>query len=142
MSTKNSPIPPAAQRVLDFFDNELVEARFPDVDQGLLQEAADRVTALAEEVGKAEAALLAAQRALQEGQEALVGKCQRALAYARIYAEEDGDLSRRLEAISLPRVSGGGGGKGATEGKPGRKGRRAADSGGLFAEPPQDDLPI
>ncbi|MGZ3460053.1 MAG: hypothetical protein ACXU86_16295, partial [Archangium sp.] len=63
------------------------------------------------------AALEAARQVLADGQEALLQKGQRALAYARVFAEEDAALSTRLEAISLP--------------KPARKG-----VGGVVAEAP------
>src|SRR5688572_4834226 len=99
-----SPIPTPAQLVLDFFDNELAGVKFPDVDQQVLQEAGERVFGLAEEVSRAEATLQAARDALQDGVDQLVGRCQRALAYARVYAENDADLLRRLDAIALPKT--------------------------------------
>lgn len=112
---RNSPIPPAAQLVLDFFDNELVDVQFPGISQATMQAAAENVEALAEEVERAEAALAAAQQTLGEGQELLLLRCQRALAYARVYAAEDDELSRRLQAIVL----------GAPDGsRVSRKGRR------------------
>lgn len=145
----SSPIPASAQLVLDFFDNELRDIRFPDVDRRVLQEAAERVMILAEQRTKAEAALQLAQDALTEGQEQLLQRCQRALAYARIFAEEDVDLLRRLEAISISRS---GKSKVAestappSEGRPaGRRTRRSpmpAKSNGLFPEPSPDDMPI
>lgn len=96
-------IPAPAQLVIDFFDNELADVKFADMDRGVLQEALEQMHVLAEEQARAEAALRAAQDALQAGLDGLLGKCQRALSYARIYAEDDADLSRRLEAIVIPR---------------------------------------
>lgn len=143
MSKSDSPIPQTAQLVLDFFDNELAGVRFPDVDQAVLQEAADRVTALAEEQARAEAALQAAREALQEGQDQLLARCQRALSYARIYAEDDPDLSRRLEAVTIQRGARVRAATEAPEGKPApRRGRRpsaVAADGALFAEVPKHD---
>ncbi len=141
MSTQKSDpvIPPSAQIVLDFFDNELAEVKFPDIDQEVLQQAAERVLALAEDQAKAEAALQVTREALQEGQDQLLSRCQRALSYAKVYAEEDPDLSRRLDAVNLQRP---GRGKtqpapidGADAKVPGKRGRRATASGGaLFSE--------
>lgn len=141
MSNHNDPaIPQGAQAVLELFEGELSGLKFADVDRKVLTEAADEVRARAEEVRRAEAVLQAAREALQEGQDNLLHKCQRGLAYARIYAEEDADLTRRLEAISLPRKGGRGapqGEKEAPEPRPqGRRGRpkSGAAATGLFLE--------
>jgi hypothetical protein len=147
-----SPIPTPAQLVLDFFDNELAGVKFPDLDQHVLQESAERVFSLADEVTRAEASLQAARDALQEGVDQLVGRCGRALAYARVYAEDDADLLRRLDAVALPkaprpRVPE----RDADEAEPRPAGRRtrrqpgsgvAAPASALFAATQQDDLPI
>ena len=42
---------------------------------------------------------------MQEKQEALLLRAQRALAYARVYAESDTTLTASLEAIGLPRAT-------------------------------------
>lgn len=99
----DQPVSPSIQAVLDLFENELAALKFPDVDQAVLSEAAHSVYQHAEAVARAEAALAAARELLQESQEALLQKCQRAVAYARVYAEEDAALSTKLDGISLPR---------------------------------------
>ncbi|ADO76032.1 hypothetical protein [Stigmatella aurantiaca] len=99
----NDPISPAMQDLLKLFGQDLAAVKFPDVDRGVLEEAAARVKQKAEEVARAQAALEAARQSLYEGQEALLQKGQRALAYARIFAEEDAELSAKLDGISLPR---------------------------------------
>ncbi|WP_225413730.1 hypothetical protein [Stigmatella hybrida] len=99
----NDPISPSMQDLLKLFGQELAAVKFPDVDRGVLEEAAARVKQKADEVAKAQAALEAARQSLYEGQEALLQKGQRALAYARIFAEEDAELSAKLDTISLPR---------------------------------------
>jgi hypothetical protein len=58
----------------------------------------------AEAVARAEAALEVAHQELQDSQEALLLKGQRALAYARVYAEERAELGAKLDAIALPRA--------------------------------------
>ncbi|MFL5358046.1 hypothetical protein [Archangium sp.] len=102
--TENDPISPAMRALLEVFSTDLSEVKFPDVDAEVLEEAAGRVTAQAEAVAQAQAALEAARQALGESQEALLQKGQRALAYARVFAEEDAALSTKLESISLPKA--------------------------------------
>ncbi|HEX8437296.1 hypothetical protein [Archangium sp.] len=104
-TTENDPISPAMRALLEVFSTDLSEVKFPDVDAEVLDEAAARVKAQAEAVAQAQAALEAARQALGESQEALLQKGQRALAYARVFAEEDVALSTKLEAISLPRAA-------------------------------------
>ncbi len=104
-TTENDPISPAMRALLEVFSTDLSEVKFPDVDAEVLDEAAARVKAQAEAVAQAQAALEAARQALSESQEALLQKGQRALAYARVFAEEDAALSTKLEAISLPRAA-------------------------------------
>jgi hypothetical protein len=99
----SDPISPALQDLLKLFGQELSTVKFPDLDRAVLEEAAERVKEKAEEVARAQAALEAARQALYESQEALLQKGQRALAYARIFAEDDTELSAKLDDISLPR---------------------------------------
>lgn len=101
--THELPVPAPIQTVLELFENELAPLKFPDIDQSVLSEAAHAVYQHAEEVARAESTLAAAREALHESQEALLQKCQRAVAYARVYADEDAALCDKLEAIGLPR---------------------------------------
>lgn len=146
LTATDPAIHPAQQAVLDLFCAELAALKFPDVDRAVLEAAAGKVHAAAAAVQAAEEALAAARGVLAEGQEGLLQKCQRALAYARIYAEEDAGLSQKVEAIALPRA----GKRGRTTelpapaedsapgaaGAPRRRGRppKAAASGALFAD--------
>ena len=102
-SSAVSPIASSLQAVLDLYEGELGDLKFPDLDQAVLQEAALIVHEKAEAQARAEAALLSAREALQESQEALLHRCQRAMAYARVYAEDNAELLARLEGIELPR---------------------------------------
>lgn len=103
MYEESEAIAPPLRALMELFATELAEVRFPDVDIKVLGEAAARVRERAEAVARAAATLEAARQALHESQEALLHKGQRALAYARVYAEEDEALSTRLEALALPR---------------------------------------
>ena len=96
-------IPAPIQAVLALFTKELADVKFPDVDVDVLQLAAEEVHSAAGAVSRAEAALATARAALSDRQEALLAKAQRALAYARVFAEEDTGLAPHLESIVLPR---------------------------------------
>jgi ElaB/YqjD/DUF883 family membrane-anchored ribosome-binding protein len=97
-------IPQSVRAVLDLFATELAELRFGDLDAALLTRLAEEVGAAEGAVAQAEAALAAARTRLHEGHDALLLQAQRALAYAKVYAEENPDLAQSLELISLPRV--------------------------------------
>jgi hypothetical protein len=96
-------IAPSIQSLLDLFTTALVEVRFADVNAQTLARAVADVEAASEVVTTAQSALDDARQALQERQETLLQHAQRAVAYARVYAESDEALSARLGAIALPR---------------------------------------
>jgi len=98
-------IPPAVQTVLDLFTTDLADVRFGDLDAPALARIASDVEAASEVVVAAQLALDVARGALHERQETLLQQAQRALAYARVYAEADLALTARLDAIALPRAS-------------------------------------
>jgi multidrug efflux pump subunit AcrA (membrane-fusion protein) len=96
-------IPAPIQTLLDLFTTSLADVRFADLDGQTLASSAAEVEAAAKSVAVAQAALDAAREVLQSRQDALLQRAQRALAYARVYAESDEALSRRLDAVTLPR---------------------------------------
>ena len=96
-------IPGQVQAVLDLFATALIDVRFADLDTAALSRVATDVNSAAERVAAAQAQLDEACALLKERQNALFCQAQRALAYARVYAESDETLSTRLEGISLPR---------------------------------------
>ncbi len=98
-------IPTAVQSVLDLFTTDLAEVRFGDLDAAALARISRDVEAAAEVVVAAQIALDVARGALNERQDTLLQQAQRALAYARVYAEADLGLTARLDAITLPRAS-------------------------------------
>jgi ElaB/YqjD/DUF883 family membrane-anchored ribosome-binding protein len=99
----NDPVSSAVQEVVDLFTKELTHLRFGDLEAGVLASSADEVKAVAAEVAEAEAVLEGVRARLAEKQDALLQKAQRALAYARVYAEGQPDLAARIELIALPR---------------------------------------
>ncbi len=96
-------IHPSVQALLDLFATSLADVRFADVDAKALARSAAEVEAAAQAEAVARLALDAAHVALQDKQEALLLQAQRALAYARVYAENDPTLSGSLETVGLPR---------------------------------------
>jgi hypothetical protein len=103
MFSAMNAIPPPIQVVIDLFADPLRELRFADIDAATLAQHASSVQAAAEVVLAAETELARQRQTLQERQDALLGHAQRALAYARVYAESDADLIERLDQIALPR---------------------------------------
>ena len=100
-----SAIPSPVRTVLDLFVTDLADVRFGDVDAKTLASLAADVEAAAEAVASAQALLDDARSKLQERQDVLLQQAQRAVAYARVYAEPDAALSARIEAIALPRMT-------------------------------------
>ena len=96
---------PAVQSLIDLYTADLAEVRFPDVDGRVLAEITEQVRAEAARVAAAELALESAKASLAAQRDALITRAQRALAYARVYAEEDPALSARLHALELPRTA-------------------------------------
>jgi hypothetical protein len=93
--------PPGIQALLDVFQSDLAELRFADLDAATLSGLADELDRRAAEVESQEAKLSELQRALRDQHDLLLAQAQRALAYARVYAERDPELTARLRAISL-----------------------------------------
>lgn len=91
-----------AEEVLGVFQAELQAVQFPGMDLDVLQRAASQVHGLALEMEKAEAAVSLLHKALHTAQEDLNAKCQKAVSYARIYADGNGPLLERLDGL-MPR---------------------------------------
>jgi hypothetical protein len=98
------PVPASFLELLALFDGPLAEVRFPDVDGPLLVGIRADVEAAASRVLDLEEQLGAARSALAERQDVMAQKAQRALSYARIFADGDAALLARLDAIVLSRA--------------------------------------
>lgn len=132
----DDPVSAPLRDVLAVFDDALDDVRFPDVDGAALHAATEVVHAAHAELRRLEAAADEARRRLDEAQESLLHKAQRAVAYARVYADGDPALTARLDGIALPRSRGP---RPATP-EPTRKRRRnASATESLFAAPTGDD---
>jgi len=97
-------VPLPIRAVLDLYADELAAVKFPDLDATVLRAAADAAIERADDVARAEAALEEARVGLAVAQEGLLLKAQRALAYAKVFAEDDAALTAKLEALTLPRA--------------------------------------
>jgi|GEM_PF-1704748 len=84
------------------FQTDLKSVRFPGVDGEVLEGAATRVQLATREVERCEAQLAAARQALMDAEEDELGRAHRALAYARVYAEDVPALHQRLLDLTLP----------------------------------------
>jgi hypothetical protein len=141
-------IPTAIQEVLDLFEDQLSPVTFGGLETRVLAAAAENVRAAAGALAIAEAAAEAARAVLAERHEELAQKAQRALAYARIYAEDDQALLDKVEAIVLPRA----GRRPSREEEPGQAGhvppprRRGrppkSDANGSLLAPRLRDVPF
>ena len=98
-----NPIPTAVKELLALFDGPLSSVTFPDVDGPSLREQVASVDAAVHEVEAAAAAWAEAKRNVDARLEVLLQKAQRALAYARIYAEDKPELDATLAALVVPR---------------------------------------
>jgi hypothetical protein len=137
----DEPIGAPLRDVLDLFASQLADVRFPDVDATTLRGAADVVEAAHADVRGLEAALDEARRRLEETQDALLHKAQRAVAYARVFADGDGALTARLDAVALPRARATRGATAPTAPPeaPRRRRRTSATSDTLFAAPVEEN---
>src|SRR5687768_6370800 len=98
-SLKSDSIPAFAHEVIAFYSDALAEVRFPDLDLEVLEStAADLRNALLS-VERAAAELDAARAAAQQHGELLDARAERALSYARVFAQGNGPLSERIAAI-------------------------------------------
>jgi hypothetical protein len=97
----------SAQSTLDLFAGPLKAVRFPDLDAQTLTDAVESLQEATLAVVAAEASLEAAKRAQADKSEALDRACDRALAYARVYAIERPELREVIEsAMPSKRASG------------------------------------
>jgi hypothetical protein len=103
MQLPDDAVPSSVRSLLTLFERELSSVRFPDLDGAVLATAAERVKSLAEDVAERERALDEGRQLLAAAQDALVAKAQRALSYAKVFAEDSPELTAKLEAVVLPR---------------------------------------
>lgn len=100
---------PGVAAVVALFEGPLAEHAFPGADWVTLSELEEAVVAARGDTDAARAALVRAQESLITSERALVAheakllsRAHRALAYARVYAEDAPELASTIRAIELP----------------------------------------
>ncbi len=102
---QRDPLSPLARDVLSLFAEELAEVRFPDLDRACLEAGRDALCEAQLDVERIESELDAARALVTTRGEALTLKAQRALAYARVFAEANPELALRVAALSDAKAS-------------------------------------
>jgi len=101
MSENTTEIPEAVEALLSLFKGKLSEVVFPDVSLDVLEKLVIGVKDSGKAVEDAMKLVDVAQEALAAAQDELQQKCSKALAYARIYAEDQDELLEELSAIQF-----------------------------------------
>jgi hypothetical protein len=125
---------PPLQAVVALFRGPLAGVRFADIDANGLSSLAAEVETATAEIEAQEAKLAELRQAMTQKHDALATLAQQALAYARIYAENDEALSAELGQIVLPRAA-----KARKVTKPTAEATPA--EGGTSAAPPEREIP-
>lgn len=95
------PVSPALLDLLAVFEGPLAAVQFPGVDQTILQELVDQVRGRARELDQLRAQLDALHGQLTEARARLDRTAEQGLAYARVFAAADSELTARLADIHL-----------------------------------------
>jgi len=88
-----------AREVLDLYASALPEVRFPDLDLASLHTLADQLRDAQEEVDRLDAEARDARERVASCSAQLDARAERALAYARIYAEGKPELQELVSAV-------------------------------------------
>ena len=96
-------LPPDLQQLLQLFSS-LPDVRFPELEPSGLQLAVAKVKEKHLELAALEVQREKVRLALEEEQEALLRKGHRLHAYLKVYAEYDGALALKVNALALPRL--------------------------------------
>jgi hypothetical protein len=110
--------------LLAVFKEKLSSIIFPDVSLAIIEGLIGKVRTGAEKLEDVQKQVELAQQALNASSEELQQKCVKALAYAKVFAEGQDDLTERLAAINL--------------GKPARTQKRAVSAAPATEKPVQE----
>ncbi len=94
-------LPAGVEEVLALFEGELSAVAFPDVNAKRLREAIAHVATHEDAVEAARAALTEAESRRGEAERAVIQLAEKGLAYARVFAAGNPELSERLKALPL-----------------------------------------
>lgn len=101
MDLREDPINSAVKELIEIFRADLSSVSFPDVNGDALEKSIDQVMQKSKELDEAIAKVAAAKEVLEASQQELNQKCQRALAYAKVYAEDKDELLEKLMKINF-----------------------------------------
>lgn len=131
---ESASIPAFARDVIALYTDAMPEVRFPDLDLEVLQSTAAELRTALVSVERAAAELEAARTAAQRHGELLDAQAERALSYARVFAQGDALLSERIALLGRSKSS-----PVAHSAPPKKRGRPKKNTGGdtnLFAAEP------
>jgi len=95
------PVSPSVQELLIVFKNDLSAIVFPDVSLDTLETLTQKVRLSAKELQDALKRAQTAREALEAGQNELLAKAMRGLAYAKVFAEGNNELLEKLNKITI-----------------------------------------
>jgi hypothetical protein len=95
------PVSPSVQELLIVFKNDLSAIVFPDVSLDTLETLTQKVRLSAKELQDALKRAQTAREALEAGQNELLAKAMRGLAYAKVFAEGNNELLEKLNKINV-----------------------------------------
>lgn len=101
MSEYSDAIPEAVEEFLAIYKEKLSDVAFPDVSLEIFNGLIDKVHNGVKSLEAAEKQVVVAQESLNAANDELQQKCQKALAYAKIFADDQEELSERLASISF-----------------------------------------
>lgn len=106
MSAPSDALDPSLRELVELFAGPLATVSFPGVDGRRLGTLAAQVESDTAELARLDAAAAALRQRLSDARDDLLQRAQRALAYARVYADGEGpaELAAQLDALVLPRT--------------------------------------
>jgi hypothetical protein len=105
-SPKLDQTPELARQIIELYAEELADVSFPDIDLARLKSAQSELHAAQLEFERVEAELAQARAERDRQSDALSTKAERALAYARVFAQGDPSLAPRIAEIGRRKLPG------------------------------------
>ena len=99
------PTPMFARQVIELYADALSEVRFPDLDLDTLRSARDELQSAQLQLDAIESEMQRSRSAVEAQAVALDALADRALAYARVYAGQDGALATRIADMGRKRAA-------------------------------------
>jgi len=132
--------PALARQVIELYSDSLTDVRFPDLDLEDLLSLQNDLHDAQLEIERLETELAQARSELETRNQALLTKSERALAYARVYAQGDEELSARISEIDRSKKNSAGDTGSSMGEAPAKRGRKpkAAKLNTLFTESPEE----